>query len=398
MITWLHLWLGLISGIIVFVVSITGCLFVFQKEVSDRVHRKEFFVDPPNGHSVLLPLDILKEKAQMALGADHPVNFITAYADPERAWEFMAYQSGDPDAITFAGSVKFYQSVFVNPYSGEITGRINYMHDFFVIVKYIHWSLLLNTQYGQPVVGWGTVIFVLLLITGFIMWIPKRWNKKGREQAFRIKWKAKWRRLNYDLHNVLGFYVFLIALILAFTGMVFAFRWFQTTVYVAASLSTVAPEQKSFHSDSTLTSGIAAPLNTALAKSRQLYPGAVRYGVDVPAAAADPVSITAYNGKEVYYDANTVFFDRLSGNTLGEERFKEQNNGEKLIRMNYDIHVGAIAGLPGKMIAFLISLICASLPVTGFLVWWGRRNKKKYSKPSYGKERESRISTPVLQN
>ncbi|MCB5984453.1 PepSY domain-containing protein, partial [Flavobacterium psychrophilum] len=30
-----HLWLGLATGIIVFIISITGCLFVFQKEISN---------------------------------------------------------------------------------------------------------------------------------------------------------------------------------------------------------------------------------------------------------------------------------------------------------------------------------------------------------------------------
>jgi uncharacterized iron-regulated membrane protein len=44
--------------------------------------------------------------------------------------------------------------------------------------------------------------------------------------------------------------------------------------------------------------------------------------------------------------------------------------------MNYDIHVGAILSLPGKILAFFASLICASLPVTGFIIWWGRRKKK----------------------
>jgi uncharacterized iron-regulated membrane protein len=52
----------------------------------------------------------------------------------------------------------------------------------------------------------------------------------------------------------------------------------------------------------------------------------------------------------------------------------------KLMRMNYDIHVGAILGLPGKILAFFASLLIASLPVTGFMVWWGRRNKAKNPK------------------
>ena len=54
---------------------------------------------------------------------------------------------------------------------------------------------------------------------------------------------------------------------------------------------------------------------------------------------------------------------------------REKNAGERLVEMNYDIHVGAIGGLTGKIIAFIASLVCASLPVTGFLVWWGKRKK-----------------------
>ena len=45
--------------------------------------------------------------------------------------------------------------------------------------------------------------------------------------------------------------------------------------------------------------------------------------------------------------------------------------------MNYDIHIGAIGGIAGKIIAFLVSLLTASLPVTGVLLWYGRNYKKK---------------------
>jgi uncharacterized iron-regulated membrane protein len=56
---------------------------------------------------------------------------------------------------------------------------------------------------------------------------------------------------------------------------------------------------------------------------------------------------------------------------------KDKNFGEKTVGANYDIHVGSILGLPTKIIAFIVSLICASLPVTGFMIWWGRRKRKR---------------------
>ncbi|MGN6343213.1 MAG: PepSY domain-containing protein [Ginsengibacter sp.] len=44
--------------------------------------------------------------------------------------------------------------------------------------------------------------------------------------------------------------------------------------------------------------------------------------------------------------------------------------------MNYDVHVGTVLGLAGKVLAFFASLIAASLPVTGFYIWCGKKHKK----------------------
>ncbi len=63
------------------------------------------------------------------------------------------------------------------------------------------------------------------------------------------------------------------------------------------------------------------------------------------------------------------------------------NVSQKIMRMNYDVHVGAIAGLPGKILAFFLSAIIASLPVTGFLIWWGRRKKAKKQAVAEAKEK-----------
>jgi len=50
--------------------------------------------------------------------------------------------------------------------------------------------------------------------------------------------------------------------------------------------------------------------------------------------------------------------------------------------MKYDIHTGAILGLPGKLLAFFVSLICASLPVTGFIICLKKKGNQKKQKQS----------------
>lgn len=377
---WLHLWLGLASGLIVFIVSITGCLFAFQKEITEVIHKDMMFVTPLS--TPMLPPTVLQEKAQAAIGKDKPISYMTFYKEPDRAWEFMVYKAGNEKAITVFGATDYYGSVFVNPYTGAVTGIHDYKTDFFVIVKYLHWSLLLNHPIGEQIVGWSTLIFVILLITGLILWWPKKWTKSTREQSFKIKWSAKFKRVNYDLHNVLGFYSMLVALVLALTGMVWAFKWFQATVYVIAARSITPPDHKTFKSD-TLQLPSTKAFDIAYNYMLKEIPDAQRFGASVPAAEASaPIYMSAYFGKETYYNRDDFQFDKNTGKMLDRLTAKDRNAGEKLIGMNYDIHVGAIGGLPGKILAFIISLICASLPVTGLLVWLnkGKKNKSKATK------------------
>ncbi|MEH6308436.1 PepSY-associated TM helix domain-containing protein [Olivibacter sp. CPCC 100613] len=371
-VAFLHLWLGLLSGIIVFIVAITGCLFVFQQEISNLVHRDKFYVEVPK-NAIVQPFSKLKETADKALGKS--ATFITTYRAPDKAWEFMCYEAGDQNALTFFGSINRYESVFVDPYTAKVTGYIDYTKDFFVIVKYIHWSLLLNTPYGQPIVGYATLLFVILLLTGLVLWWPKNLKKSNFNKSFKVKWKAGFKRLNYDLHNVPGFYALFITLILALTGMVWAMKWFETAVYVAASQSTTPPSFVTKQSDTTAVAA-SSPLDIAfLTASKEFSSGYDRIGLSPAFGKEGVIYAIGYRGKEVYYNTDEIQLDQYTGKKLYRRNYNDKNNGEKLIGMNYDIHVGAILGLPGKILAFLASLIASSLPITGFIIWYGRKKK-----------------------
>ncbi|WP_199137693.1 PepSY-associated TM helix domain-containing protein [Pedobacter sp. ASV12] len=372
---WLHLWLGLFSGLIVFIVATTGCIFAFQVEITAWIHHDEIFVNPP-AKAQPLPLSQLQKEAEKALGNGIKVGFVETYQSPERAWIFGSYKAGNPNAFFYFDAIDYYKVVYVNPYTGKVNLVKDYKYDFFNVVKFIHWSLLINHPIGQQLVGWSTFIFVILLITGMIHWWPKNLKKSNFDKSFKVKWKAKFKRLNYDLHNVPGFYALLVCLILALTGLVWAFQWFQATVYAVASQSTTPPIVKTFKSDST-GAKVSHPLDISFEQARQMLKGVDRIGMNPPTDKSGTISAYGYRGLETYYDFDVLQFDQYTGKFINRRNHSEQNTGEKLIGMNYDIHVGAVLGLTGKIMAFFASLVAATLPITGFIIWLGKKKKKK---------------------
>jgi len=357
-----HRWLGFISGLVVFIVSITGCIFCFQDEIQDAIHsyrkvdvQRQAYLPPSEIKGIALK-DHSKATA----------NYIYYYGKDRPA---VVIANFDKDDLKY---------IYVNPYDGKILHSESVQSNFFVVVEYIHLYLLLPPKIGAMAVGISVLIFLALMITGIILWWPKR--KSDRKRSFTIKWNGRWRRVNYDLHNVLGFYATSIAVILAISGLSIAFDWVTRGIYKTANLGKAHPDEKVVPvSDTTkmLPNKSLSSIDIAFEEAQRLSSQAQMYLIYDPARKNESVGVTAYAQSLHFYKSDQYYFDRYNGKLLKLLPHSQKSNGMKMNDMNYDIHVGQILGLPGKIIAFLASLICASLPVTGFIVWLGKRKKPK---------------------
>ena len=372
---WLHLWLGLGSGIVVFIVSITGCFYAFQQEIKDYFEPWRF-VEVQNKQFV--PPSTILDTALAYMPGQEPSGLTYSNAEGAAAVGFNSFEDGK----------RSFTAVFVNPYTGDfikkqqILGSGNF--DFFRFIIDGHRALWMPYEIGRPIVGVCTLIFLLLLITGLIMWWPKNFKKANFNKSFKIKWNGSFKRVNYDLHNVLGFYSLVLALVIAVTGLVYSFEWFADSLYYVTSGGESMPEHHHPHSDIAQKDlaqddGITA-LDRAWYKTISQEPDVQgMYMTPVLKDEDDAIEIVAYqdhgsffNRNEYYYDQYTLEQFRVKG-----DRFEEADFADQLNMLNYDIHIGAALGLPGKILAFFISLICASLPVTGFLVWLNKKKGKK---------------------
>lgn len=361
-ILFIHRWLGFISGLVVFIVSVTGCIFCFQDEIQDATR----------------PYRHVEVQAKPYLNPTE-LRRIAFKGHPDAVSNYLYYYGPDRPACVLATLDKKgpFMYVYINPYTGQLLHTEDLSKNFFVIVEYIHLYILLPPAIGKWVVGVSVIIFVALMITGIILWWPKR--KSDRKRSLTIKWNGRWRRVNYDLHNVLGFYATSIALILALTGLAIAFEPVDKAIYKVANLGadhheeSIIPKSDSLHKTNPVK---LAPIDNAFVQARVQSPSAQMFLISNAAGASGVIGISAYP-KSLYFGMRDEFsFDQYSGKLLKKLPYEKQSAGMKLNGLNYDIHVGQALGLFGKIVAFLGSLICASLPVTGFIVWLGKRKKK----------------------
>ena len=363
----IHLWLGLSSGLLVFIIAITGCIYAFQEEIQNLTQPYRFVEHQQQ--PVLRPSE-LKAIAEKEL----PGKKIHAvlYAKPGKAAQVIFYNV-DPE---------YYYLVYLNPFSGEVLKVKDAQAGFFPFILDGHFYLWLPPEIGQPIAATATLVFLVMLISGLVLWWPR--NKKATKQRFSIRWNARWRRKNYDLHNVLGFYATWIAIILAATGLVWGFEWFAQGYYKLAggekSLLYIEPK-----SDSTLVYQSDVPaIDRLYAMMRSENPTAEVLEVHIPETASSAIEVSINPDDETYWQADYRYFDQYTLKELSVDHIygKSANASvaDNLMRMNYDIHTGAVIGLSGKIIAFFASLIVASLPITGFYIWWGRKQKDKQKK------------------
>lgn len=382
---WLHLWLGLISGIIVLIVCLTGCIWVFNEEITGLLEpeTKVAWQDKP----VVKPSELMRIAAKL-----YPEK-VPSYANYQQGrainLNLRAANAGPRDRRTGNTILK------VNPYTGEVIGTEEHKpgeSDFFRFILNGHRFLWMPYEIGRPIVNYGTMIFVVLLITGLIWWYPKKWNKSTRDKSFKIKWSASFKRVNLDLHNVLGFYALLFLAAIALTGMVYGIKWYSEGMYWVTSGGDKLEAYKRLDSDSTLKGKGYAPekaMDMAWDQVISRHPKSMGfyYSFADTAEAKAAINITVYPNKGQFYNSQGYTFDQHSLKELKRQdaysvAYAQASFGQKLRKMNYDIHVGSILGFPGKVMAFLAALIGASLPITGFLVWYGRKFKKKSKKPA----------------
>ncbi|WP_407429756.1 PepSY-associated TM helix domain-containing protein [Arcticibacter sp.] len=428
-----HLWIGLGSGIIVLLVCLSGTLYVFNTEIRESASPELFKVDYKEGMFARTSTELIGKVKEKTGGQ---VLSMRIPADPSKSWQFVVKPKEEgqgaggrgerggiakPERVAGrdgqgarekakgagpgagekakggghgGGRGPRGTTYYVNQYTGAILGDSKTTKtatsEFMQTMFSLHRWLLLdkiekpifgeleNRTLGSYISGTATILFTFGVITGMIIWIPKR--AKSWRQGLKIKTKGSWKRTNHDLHNTLGFYSCILLFIMGVTGPQWSFPWYREALQ--KTLGTykspdAAPKQAPLSQLPTVKSpGTLTAEEYIMAVNAILdYEG--DYTVSLPSDSTAPVNV-AKNKLGFFAPAasDKVVLDQYTAQALEVEKFSDKPFNERVGGSIKALHVGDVYGMFSKILYFIACLIATSLPVTGTLIWINKMKKK----------------------
>lgn len=376
----IHLWIGLATGLIFFLVCLSVALLSFTEEILLLVNKEHLYVP--------------KQKLPRAKVEDVIANYekiypkeniflINTYAQSNRSYDFFsAIKSGKKDEKgndIFEG----YKMVYANLYTSKIIRVDKGTLETIVILVQLHVNLFAG-KIGNYIVKIATIIFFIQLVAGLYLWFPKTTN--ARRTAFLIKIEGSKKRFNYDLHRTLGFYTSIVLLIVTISGLLMAWNFLKATLVNALGGKSELLEQEAPPQPPRQYNLMDYSYELIFKKLKAERPKDQQFTFFLP--ESDTITVIKGNTGErpsfLNFETGNYFqFNRYTGQATGGNELKYYRKNSEINAGLLLIHMGFWGGLTTKIITFICGILGASLPITGFLIWFGR--KRKFSKKKFAK-------------
>lgn len=354
---WTHLIAGLVSAIVVVMLSVTGVILTYDRQIKDWANHE--YYDIADTGKARVTVD------ELLLGARN--------AGIDAATVIMR---SDHDRLPMAAKSRR-ETVYMNPYSAEVLGAGNVsVSSFFSTVTGWHrWFDLSGESRatGKAIVDAANLIFLFLIVTGIYLWLPPlyRWAIIRPRLAFNDRAKSAKAR-DYNWHHVFGFWSLIPLFFIVVSGLTLSYAWADKVVYFLAgeeapAQSGPAPpggegggREVSFDPDTALS--LQQHFEFAAAQS----PDWKRIDVHVPKPASPTINVaidTGTGGEPL--KKRTLVLHRNSGEIIRIESFADRTPAGKVLGYFRWLHTGEALGIIGQTIAGLVTALSLLMVWTG---------------------------------
>jgi uncharacterized iron-regulated membrane protein len=345
----LHLYLGLTSAIFLLILGFTGAIIGFEQEIPRWIHHNLWYVTPA---AQTLPESQLIQNVEQRYPPAHVRSIIFPRSRDIAQVMQLPSSSADPRAST---------RVFVDPYTGKILGSIEgQTTDEKVLQQFhnVHLRIGLGDT-GKLIVSIAGAILIFEIVFGLILWF--------RLKRATIRFSGSWFRIFFDAHNAIGLYASLLLLLVAITGVVIGFDFFEPLIFNVTHSEPLV--QRKLPNSTPVPGASTIPADQAIEVARNAMPEATVAGIQLPANAKAAYLVQMRTEETAPSVHSFVVVDQYSGKVLGMQKFKS-SLGFRVIRFNRSLHTGDLLGVTGHIIMSLTSVVLVVMVFTGVVIWW----------------------------
>jgi len=359
-----HMWVGLILGILLAALGLSGSLLVYDEAISD-------WISPPPQAVTLgqpLPLSMLAGIARDAAASKGVEGGQLQFILPEAKTGALIVRIGGLSPmgnVPGAGGERpraeggerparpRQLQIYLDPVSGEVLGTRTFaLPPLLTFAHQLHGNFLMSRETGRPIVGWLGVAMCLLGLSGLVLWWPKRGQWK---YAFKVRRTATGLRFHRELHAATGIWIFVVFMAVSFSGVVIS--WPQT-------MGLGGPGQR-MPTVEAMDSKRLGPTEAVIAAATAV-PGIKPRTITIPARPDQPISVN-YRSHDAVNAA--VMIDPYSGKVL-----MVRDASERFLAWMRPVHDGTLNGV-WRFLVFLSGLVPSLFVVTGLIMWWKKRQR-----------------------
>jgi uncharacterized iron-regulated membrane protein len=333
-----HLWLGLIAGLFIVMMGLSGLIIVFRPDIESAA--------APHVTSPVVNLPLIER----SVASIYPGARVSRVLLPESPTSPVLVQAENKD--------KQRLQEFFDGSSGQPLGRKQKLAWLDWIVD-LHQNLLMGKT-GRRLTGVIGAALLLLSISGLASWLS---GNRDWKRALAVPGKGPWRRVNYHAHKWAGLWANLLLVAVSFTGIVLAYPdMFQNKI------PSMAPETSP---GSTKLLALDEYVRAAIAS----VPGSMVRELRLPTRGRPGVSVAMWSPGDIRPKGHmVVLLDPSSARVLSVE------TSSGFVDLANAIHKTELGGLPVKLPWSLLGLVPLFLFASGLQIWWNLRTAASGSK------------------
>jgi uncharacterized iron-regulated membrane protein len=379
---WCHLVAGVAAGLVILVMSVTGVLLAYERQIERWGDTRDYTVVRPSPDAARLPAETLLARVRESQPAAAAATTLTLYAE-----------ATEPATLSLPGG----RNLFVNPYTGDVFGEgSTRVRAFFRRVTDWHRWLGAageNRAAARAATGASNLIFLFIVASGFYLWWPRKWTRNSVRAVVWFRRGQGGKARDFNWHNVIGFWSAVPLFIVVLSAVVISYTWASNLVYRLAGEAPPVQQQRGGTpggAGAQQGGGTAAPLeglDALWSQAERQVEGWRSISLQLPQKPDAPVTfaIDLGNGGQPQLRSQLTL-DRKTGEVLRWEPYSNNTRGRRLRTWLRFAHTGEVYGLVGQTVAGLASLGGAFLVYTGLSLAWrrlyswrGRRSREQHA-------------------